>query len=231
MDQHRLARLASVLADATGASVLVQILGVATEVLAVTGASIAIIGQGEHLGAVAVTDPATAAIDDLQFSLGEGPCLDADAEQRPVLEGDLRDAFTGWPAFAPAAVGLGTHAAFAIPLAMGAARVGVMSLYRDSAGDLSSVDLADVSAIARMATNVMIDLQANLAPGHLPPSLTEVGELRRHVHQATGMIAAQLNSDVATALSHLRAFAWSTDRTIDEVSTEVVRRELRFDER
>jgi hypothetical protein len=59
--------------------------------------------------------------------------------------------------------------------------------------------------------------------------LAEIVDRRAHVHQATGNIAAQLDVDVATALIRLRAFAWSRDRSIDDVAADVVARALRFD--
>jgi AmiR/NasT family two-component response regulator len=53
---------------------------------------------------------------------------------------------------------------------------------------------------------------------------------RAHVHQATGMISAQLDIDMAEALVRLRAFAYTQDRPIDEVAGQVVVRTLRFDD-
>ena len=102
--------------------------------LSVTGAVIAVIGDGQHRGAIAVSDRTYVAVDDLQFSLGEGPCIAADRSAGPVLEPDLDLAVDQWPAFVPAAVGHGVRAAFAFPLRMGAVHVGVLSLYRDSGG-------------------------------------------------------------------------------------------------
>lgn len=49
------------------------------------------------------------------------------------------------------------------------------------------------------------------------------------VHQATGMIAAQLNCDIAEATVRLRAHAFSTEQSVYEVSRSIVQREFRFD--
>ncbi len=85
------------------------------------------------------------------------------------------------------------------------------------------------SRSSRIATHLVLDLEANLAPGTLPDQLAEIVDHRAQVHQATGMIAAQLGSDVAAALGRLRAFAWSRDRSIDDVAAAVVARTLRFE--
>jgi GAF domain-containing protein len=198
--------------------------------LSVTGAGIAVIGDGQHRGAVAVSDPAHGTVDELQFSLGEGPCITADRAAGPVLEPDLALAAGLWPAFVPAALGNGVRAAFAFPLRMGAIHVGVLNLYRDTPGDLDGTDLRDAIALTQIATHLLLELEADLASGMLPNRLAEIVDHRAHVHQATGMIAAQLDVDVATALIRLRAFAWSRDRSIDDVAADVVARALRFDD-
>ena len=126
-----------------------------------------------------------------------------------MLEPDLVVAVAQWPAFAPAALGKGVQAAFAFPLRIGAIHVGVLSLYRDTPGDIGDADLRDAIALSHIATHLVLDLEANLVPGTLPERLAEIVDHRAQVHQATGMIAAQLGTDVATALGRLRAFAWS----------------------
>ena len=117
---------------------------------------------------------------------------------------------------------------FAFPLRIGGIHLGVLSLYRDSPGDISDADLRDAIALSHIATHLVLDLEANLVPGTLPDRLAEIVDHRAHVHQATGMIVAQLGTDVATALGRLRAFAWSRDRSIDDVAIVVVARTLRF---
>lgn len=230
MEPERLARVGGALADLEGPPVLERLLGVCVELLTVTGAGVAVIGDGQHRGAIAVSDPAVAVLDDLQFSLGEGPCIEADRSARPVLEPDLAAAAGEWPAFAPAARADGAAAVFAFPLRVGAVRLGVLSLYRDTPGDLDGGDLSDAITLSHVVTHVLLDLEAHLTPGVLPDRLAEILDQRAHIHQATGMIAAQLHSDVAAALSHIRAFAWSRDRSLDAVATDVVDGVLRLDE-
>ena len=198
--------------------------------LSVTGGVIAVIGDGQHRGAVAVSDQTYGAVDELQFSLGEGPCITADRSAGPVLEPDLASAVEQWPAFVAAALDHGVRAAFAFPLRTGAIHLGVLSLYRDTPGDLDGTDLRDAIALTQIATHLLLELEPGLASGMFPDRVAEIVDHRAHVHQATGMIAAQLDVDVATALVRLRAFAWSRDRSIDVVAADVVARLLRFDD-
>jgi hypothetical protein len=229
MDEDRLARVLATLSASTGSTLLDRLLQLCVDLLPIAGAGVAVIGDGQHRGAIAVSDSTVAALDELQFGLGEGPCLDADRSARPVLEPDLVAAASQWPAFAPAALALGTAAVFAFPLRVGAVRLGVLSLYRATAAELDGKDLRDALTLSRIVTNVLLDLEANLVPGQLPERLAEILDQRAHIHQATGMIAAQLRVDVAGALAHLRAFAWSGDRTIDSVAADVTGGVIRFD--
>ena len=198
--------------------------------LSVTGAGIAVIGNGQHRGSVAVSDRGFRAVDELQFSLGEGPSIAADASVGPVLEPDLSQSLAQWPAFVPAALGHGVRAAFAFPLRVGAVHLGVLCLYRDAIGDLDVADLRDAIALTQIATHLLLEVEAEMVSGLLPDRLAQILDDRAHVHQATGMIAAQLEVDVATALIRLRAFSWARDRSIDEVAADVVTRVLRFDD-
>lgn len=231
MEPERLTRVAAALGgrlDGADGMALERLLRTTTELVGVTGASVAIVAEGEHRGTVAMSDAATGTIDELQFSLGEGPCIDAGASLGPVLEHDLADAGHLWPAFAPAALELDCRAAFAFPLRIGAARVGVLGLYRDAPGELDRRDLDDAVTIATVATQVLLHMEDDLAQGALPDHLADVLQHRRVVHQATGMVAAQLDVDAATALARLRGWSWANDRPIDDVADDVVGGLLRF---
>ena len=119
-------------------------------------------------------------------------------------------------------------AAFVFPLRIGGIHVGVLSLYRYTPGDISGADLQDAIVLGRIATHLVLDLEASLVPGTLPDWLAEIVDHRARVHQVTGMIVAQLGTDVATVLGRLRAFVLSRDRSIDDVSRRGRRRVLRF---
>jgi hypothetical protein len=229
VDADRLALVASRLASVDGQSRIEGVLALCVEMLDVTGASLAVIAEGQHLGSFAMTGASAAAVDELQFSLGEGPCIAADRALTPVLEPDLTTAVGDWPAFAPAALDMGVAAVFAFPLRVGVVHLGVLTLYRSHAGDLDAVDLADAITLVRVATHLLLDLEGHLPPGSLPVHLADVVDHRAAVHQASGMVAAQLGTDVRIALGRLRAYAWSRDLSLGDVAGDVVARRLRFD--
>jgi len=227
VDTDRLKRVAAVLV-AGGDTLLDDLLVLAVELLSVSGATISVVAVCQHRGALARSDTRFDVLDELQFALGEGPAIAADLARRPVLEPDLERAAL-WPAFASAAIELGMRAVFAFPLQLGAVQLGVLTLYRTTSGDLDDVDVRDAVTLTHVASHVLLQLEAVATPGAVPGQLQEIVEHRARVHQATGMVAVQLSVDVAAALSRLRAFAWSNDRSIDAVAADVVARRLRFE--
>lgn len=198
--------------------------------LPVTGAGMALVTDHGPGGMLAATDGPAAILEDLQFSLGEGPCVDAAVTGRPVLHPDL--AFTGparWPGFAAGALHAGVQAVFAFPLRMGGIRLGTLDLYRDSVGGLSHDALGEALFFADAATMLLLYLHSEHPLDALESSWLSDGANRSEVHQATGMISVQARVGLREALLLLRARAFAAERPIIAVARDVVDRALRFD--
>lgn len=202
----------------------------AAEAVGVSGAGVMLMSGDVSAGRACSSDHVASAIEDLQFSLGEGPCLDAYFQERPVLEPDLAaPAVLRWPAFTPGAMEAGAGAVFGFPIQVGAARLGALNLYCVEAGALTGDQHADALVTADVVARTLIAMQANAPRGGLAAEIEAGGDLQLVVHQASGMVAAQLEVNVAEALIRLRAFAFGNDRPLLEVAREVVARLLRFD--
>jgi hypothetical protein len=205
---------------------------VCAEVTGTNGAGIMLMSGDVPRGSLGATDQVSALIEDLQFAFGEGPCVDAYRNDRPVLEPDLSGSASGrWVAFVPPAVGAGVRAIFAFPLHVGGVRLGAMDLYRDRSGPLTDDQHADALAMADIATRMVLAVQADAPAGQLAIELETGADLQYVVHQASGMVAAQLEVSVAQALIRLRAYAFGNDRLLRDVANDVVERRLRFDNR
>lgn len=198
------------------------------ELLGVGGAGLTLMGDDQIRDVVYVSDPHIEGIEDLQFVLGEGPSIEAYLTGRPVFEPDLEKA-TRWAEFTRGARADGIRAVFALPLHVGAARIGTLTLYRQQPGMLTENELADAFVLADIATEIVLDLQAHVPPGSLHEQLADALPYGPRVHQATGMVAAQLNTSVQTALVRLRAHAFATGRPLSAITADVVDRRLRFD--
>ena len=211
-----------------------------------TGVGLALMGPTGVSGVLAATDGDAQRMEDLQFVLGEGPCVDANRSGHPVLIPDLgRTAGGRWPAFAPSATDLGVHAAFTFPLRVGAISIGVLDLYRRTRGPLSDGEFVEALAYADAGAAVLLHLkygtdgEPDLPPGDGPGSgidaldrsldVTDVLDRRAVVHQAAGMISVQLRVSLATALLRLRLHAYTAERPILDVAEDVVARRMRFD--
>ena len=169
-----------------------------------------------------------AELEELQFTAGEGPCVDAFTSGTPLLVADLGAAGwqARWPGFTIADGHPGASAMFAFPLAQGAIRVGVLGLYRGIPGPLPPEHLADTLVCADAA--LMLMLSARSGPGPQPgPDGWPTHQAR--VYQATGMVSVQLGVGLEEALALLRAYAFAHDRPLADVAAEVVARRLRLD--
>jgi hypothetical protein len=199
------------------------------QVLGVTGIAVSVLAVDGIGELVWRTDGASVGLDDLQVTLGEGPGQDAGTSGELVLEPDLAAVpVQRWPVFTPAALELGVRAVFAVPLQIGAIRIGVLLAHRDKPGPLPGRTLTDLLVFAQAVTDALLG-SATGAPE--PPWLADQPSgYRAEVHQATGMISAQLEVGQAEALIRMRAYAFSHRRALAEVAADVVARRLRFDE-
>lgn len=205
---------------------------VCAEVTGATGAGIMLMSGDVARGSLCTTDEVSALIERLQYGLGEGPCVDAYNLDRPVLEPDLaRPAIPRWLAFSGPVLDAGARAVFGFPLQVGAVRLGALNLYCDRPGALTDEQHADALAVAGIAARAVLVMQAGAPPGALAAELEAGAEFQYVVHQAAGMVAAQLEVTVGVALIRLRAHAFGNDRLLADVAREVVARMLRFDER
>lgn len=179
---------------------------------------------------VFATDPLSQGVEELQFTLGEGPCVDAESRDEAVLAADLSAAESRlrWPMFAPAAAEQGIGRLVAIPIRIGAAHLGVLDLYWTAAGSMSLEKLADALAYADALLMLLLDKRGGAALDPESPGHGGLAEWRAEVHQATGMVSVQLNVDVTEAIIRLRAYAYLNDRRLAEVAAAVVARQLRF---
>jgi hypothetical protein len=195
-----------------------------------TGAGIMLMTDDRPHGSICTTDAVSELIEDLQFTLGEGPCVDAHREQHPVLEPDLADPdVSRWASFTPPVLASGVRAVFGFPVSVGDVRVGALNLYRDRPGPLTDDQHADAMVVARIAARAIVQMQADAAPGVLGAELEVGTNFQFVVHQAAGMVSVQLGVGVAEALLRLRAHAFSTDRLVADVARDVVGLRLRFD--
>jgi hypothetical protein len=234
MSTRRVGQILSRMADgrASDAALPARLCAECLSVLPVTGVALALMTDDGPSGVVlAATDERARQLEELQFALDEGPCVEASRSDHPVLHPELTaSGSVRWPRYGAAALDAGVHAVFAFPLRVGAIRLGVLDLYRDTPGPLNAVELADASAFTDAATVMLLYLQDHPGPDGERSALTGPIDSRAEVHQATGMITVQLGVSLAEALLRLRAHAYDSGQSVTDIAADVVARRLTFDD-
>lgn len=184
------------------------------------GAGVSIISTGGTREPLYASSEVATLIERLQLTLGEGPCVDSSARGTPVLVPDLTDpgdvVARRWPVFRGEAMRGGARAIFAFPIRIGAIWLGDVDFYRQSPGPLSR------TAFGTVLTTVE---EVGLAVLETPNGYGDVDAstpINMMVHQAAGMVMAQLDSSIEEAMVRLRATAFAEGVTINELAADVV---------
>ncbi len=99
--------------------------------LDIDAAAISLIFDGAATGTLGSSGQPARMYDELQFTLGEGPCLDSITQRTPVSAVDLADpGETRWPMFGPALLSHHIRAVFAMPVIVAGEYVGALDLFR-----------------------------------------------------------------------------------------------------
>lgn len=200
------------------------------QVLPVDRAAIGVVGPSATWESVGASDATATLLQAQQIVAGEGPAFDALSRGGPVLVDDLSTEADRWPGLTAALGAKASGALAAFPLQIGAISVGVLNLHRTEPRPLDGSDTSDVLTVADIVTTVLlaraevIDTDAHGVEKWWAPSPTST-----EIHQATGMVVAQLSVSPRIAYLRLRAHAFATEQALHEVARAVIDRRLRFD--
>jgi hypothetical protein len=206
-----------------------DVCGPCLEALDVTGVSVSMLTGTMTQATLGATDAVAARIEELQLDLGEGPCWEAMDSRAPVLVPDVR-LVEGrpWPLFAAAAQDIPAGGIFAFPLRVGAIDLGSLDVYRTQVGVLEPPAVRDAATLAETVAWAMLQRLLTDPREDLEGWERDYSDSRREVHQATGMILAQVGTTPAGAFALLRARAFSEGRPVRQVARDVVARRVSF---
>lgn len=214
---------------------VVDVCAAAVAALPVGGAGLSAMSGPAASHPLCSTDDVSEQLEELQLTLGEGPCVDAFAQGSAVLTPDLfaAEVQDRWAVFADAALETGARAVFAFPLRTGAVSAGVLDLYSQVPRRLGTDELADALVFADTATLVLLDSrldgEADLARGGpVDGRFEDLGAYRAEIDQATGMLTGQLGVTAEEAFVRLRAYAYARRRRLAAVAADVVAHRLTF---
>jgi hypothetical protein len=227
-------RLHRILAELSAGEAVVwspaRLCGTCVKVVGVDGAGVMLMSGDIPRGSLCTTNAVSQLIEELQYTLGEGPCVDAYQQDTVVAEPDLADPVTRrWLAFTPPALEAGVRAVFGFPLRVGTVRLGALNLYQDLPGPLSGGQHADALVVADVAARWVLEAQAGAPPGAVAAELETGADFHFAVHNAAGIVSVQQQISVTEALIRLRAYAFSHDRLLADVADDVVAHRLRLE--
>lgn len=203
--------------------------------LDIDAAAISLVFDGASGGTLGASGSPARMYDELQFTFGEGPCLDSVTRRMPILVVDLEHPGEArWPAYGPAMLAHQIRGVCAIPIVVAGEFVGALDLFRAQPGELPREELAGAIAAAELAGIPVLDLlDADLQAAVGDPNSNAWVELnklsRTEVSQATGMLVAQLEIEPAEALVRLRAHAFATGRSATDVARDILDRRLKLE--
>jgi hypothetical protein len=202
----------------------------AARALPATGVGLSLMDRDGFTGVIAASDELATIIEEMQYTLGEGPCHEAYATRRPVLVPNLaKTGSSRWPTYALAVADRQVGAVFSFPLQVGAAQLGTLDVYQRQAGPMVGTTLVQALTFAEAAAGFLINGQAGLEGDQVDPGLEEELQGGYQVHQAQGMVMVMLGVDCVEALVRLRAHAFAEERRLSEVVQDILTRRLRLE--
>ncbi|HEX4394024.1 MAG TPA: GAF and ANTAR domain-containing protein [Mycobacterium sp.] len=188
------------------------------------------------------TDSLAQELDELQYTIGEGPCFDAYLDDSPQFHPELTSISqtSRWPTFAADATQLGAHALFAFPIPDGHRPIGVLELYRRSVGSLDAAECAAVEVCTTaIAQRLMSNWEHHLArfgdveeaidaaaTTDVAPTAAANPFTRTQIHIAGGMVAIQLGVNADEGVDRLRAYSYASGRRLSSVAADIIARRL-----
>jgi hypothetical protein len=196
--------------------------------LPAAGVGVSLADDEGSLMTAAASNATSVLVEELQFTLGEGPCLQAYDSRGPVLVPDLTAAeLSSWPVYAAAAQDHGVRAVFAFPLQIGVTRLGAMDVYRGEPGELSADALGRALTFAEVTMGELLGAQSRADDSG--DWLDDLAQGGYRIYQAQGMVMIQLDVSAREALVRLRAYAFAHERRLSDVADDVLSRRLKLE--
>ena len=222
-----LIRLASALAAAPPSETLSMRLCLAARDLAeADGTTVTVSYDEDNRVTLCASDETSSRLEDLQDVMQEGPGVSAWESGTPQVCTFDANGGGGWPNFVPAARRLVPQALIhAVPMRVDERVIGVLTFYQSQSfpqdlalPEATLVRLAAATGAALVRDPTALDVVLDDGPW----------DSRAKIHQATGMVMAQLRVTSVDAIAVLRAHAYAGDLTLDDVARRVLERSLKF---
>jgi hypothetical protein len=197
-------------------------------ILDVDSAILALFGRWQLPAMVAASNATARAAHDLEFTLGEGPMIDAVEQEHVVFEAGPA-MLVRWPEYGAAVADLGVRAVIAMPVRLPTVNLGALCGF-DGRPELCGGVTASADRVADALAHAVLQAAQLPERGHTAPHLPlfDEADYCEVVHQAVGMVAVQCACDLRDAMALLRARAFADGHPVDAIAERIVHGTLRL---
>jgi hypothetical protein len=160
-------------------------------------------------------------IDDIQFGLGQGPCITAASEGRTIICGSL-GADPRWPRFGGRVARRGVHSVVSLPLIVPDGVVGAMNVYAH-AKDVFDERAAELGVVFAIPAAIAVQNAQVLAQTkRLATQLQAALETRGVIDRAVGILMSRTGSTEQQALDRLRSLSQHDHHKLAVVTRQII---------
>lgn len=198
------------------------------QVLPVAGAGLSLLNHDFRVP-VGASDEVASVAERLQFTQGQGPCLEAARTSRIVIAAE-EDIERQWPLFAADFFAKTPYrGALCMPLQLSPETVGALDLFVIHPEDLAEISLTDAVAVSDQIMDALMIAQAitgsvGTFSEEPEPVWLQTGAVRdrTNVWVAMGMLMTRLKTTAPDALAVLRGYSYSHGTMLDEIARDLV---------
>lgn len=160
-------------------------------------------------------------IDEVQYGIGQGPCISAAVEARAMRSGSL-GGDPRWPRFGPRAGRLGVHSVLSLPLETPAGVIGAMNVYAHAhnAFDERAEEIAKL--FAAPAAISVLNAQILAQSQRLATQLQAALQTRPVIDQAIGILRSRSGETATEAFDTLRQLSQHEHVKVAELAGRIV---------
>ena len=166
------------------------------------------------------------AVDDVQYGLGEGPCLLAVQTRQTQTSGSLGGE-RRWPRFGPRVGRMGVHSVLSLPLLLPERVVGALNVYAHPKDAFGSDAVRIGELFARPAAVSVHNAQVLAQSQRLAVQLGDALTSRAVIDQALGILMSRTGAGPEEAFDRLRAMSQSQHLKVAVVAQTLVAEAIR----
>jgi transcriptional regulator with GAF, ATPase, and Fis domain len=197
------------------------------EITGAAAAGLILADQRGRLRLVASTDHATQVLELFALATEAGPCIDSFRTGQPVINVASDEAAERWPMFMAAAEACGFGSAHVVPMRIRSEVLGALSIFDAPHHRLQEDDQAILQALASVATIGLLQERTPRQREILAEQMQAALNEQIAVEQVKGVVAEQLDIEIAEAFALLRAHAQRTRLGLGRVASLVLAGEIR----